>query len=223
MSRILWCYLLILIGLATCSSCFGQTAKLRIAKLKYDGGGDWYANPSSLKNLLNYVAKQSNILIHVEEDVVEPSSTGLQQYPLLYITGHGNIIFSEADLRSLKTYLLGGGFLLIDDNYGLFNYAKRELKKLFPEQELKELPFNHPLYKAHTVFANGLPKIHEHDGLPAQGFGLFGPDNRLIVFVTYQCDLGDGWEDPEVHRNPEETRKKALDMGLNILNYVFLN
>jgi hypothetical protein len=119
--------------------------------------------------------------------------------------------------------LLGGGFLLIDDNYGLFNYAKRELKKLFPDQELKELPFNHPLYRSHAVFPNGLPKIHEHDGLPAQGFGLFGPDNRLVVFVTYQCDLGDGWEDPDVHKNPEEVRRKALDMGLNILNYVFLN
>ncbi len=191
----------------------------KIAKLKYGGGGDWYANPSSLPNLFRYIRENTKMNIYLEEEVVEPGSALIFQYPMLYITGHGNIEFSQAEIENLRKYLYAGGFLLIDDNYGLHNYAKREIKKLFPDVPLVEIPFSHPIYHQHYEFPNGIPKIHEHDGKPAQAFGIF-LDGRLALMLTYETDLGDGWEDAAIHNNPEEVRRKAFQMGTNIIMYL---
>jgi len=201
-----------------------QTANFsfKIGKLKYGGGGDWYANPSALPNLFAYIRQSTRINLSPEEEVVEVGSPQIMQYPMTYITGHGNIVFSESEAKNLRTYLMAGGFLLIDDNYGLNQYAVREMKKVFPEYDFVELPFGHPIYHQHTDFPKGLPKIHEHDGKPAQGFGIFH-DDRLVCYLTYETDLGDGWEDPEVHNDPEPVRQQALQMGANIVMYVLNN
>ncbi|RLD63644.1 MAG: hypothetical protein DRJ01_03275, partial [Bacteroidetes bacterium] len=143
-------------------------------------------------------------------------------YPIVHMTGHGNVIFSQHDVENLRTYLISGGFLHIDDNYGLNKYVRREMKKVFPEVEFVELPFSFPIYHQKYNFLKGLPKIHKHDGKPPQGFGIFYK-GRLVCFYTYECDLGDGWEDQIIHNDPEETRLKALKMGANIISYVFNN
>jgi hypothetical protein len=205
---------------------FGQNdadpTKMRIAKLKYEGGGDWYSNPTSLPNLIDYVNRQSAVSLASTEDVVEPGSTQLYQYPYVYMTGHGNVSFSDSEARNLRSYLIAGGFLHVDDNYGMDKYIRRELKKVFPELELVELPFSHPVFHQHFDFENGLPKIHEHDNKPAQALALIH-DGRIAVLYTYECDLGDGWEDPSVHNDPVPLREQALQMGANILLYALLN
>lgn len=195
---------------------------MRIAKLKYEGGGDWYSNPTSLPNLIDYVNRQSAASLAGTEDVVEPGSTQLFQYPYVYMTGHGNVSFSESEAKNMRNYLVSGGFLHVDDNYGMDKYIRRELKKVFPELELIELPFSHPVFHQHFDFENGLPKIHEHDNKPAQALALIY-DGRIAVLYTYECDLGDGWEDPSVHNNPAPLREQALQMGANILLYALLN
>lgn len=206
--------------------CLGQSVfsqnkqfSYKIGKLKYDGGGDWYANPSSLPNFYQFIRLNTKSLIHLEEEVVEPSSTSIFQYPLVYVTGHGNIVLSQNDVQNLRKYLFGGGVILFDDNYGMFPYIKRELKKVFPEYELQELPFQHPIFHQQFSFPNGMPKIHEHDNKPPQLFAIIH-EGRVLCLVTYESDLGDGWEDPDVHRDPESVRIKAMQMGTNILLYV---
>jgi hypothetical protein len=210
----------LLLGIVYPAMLNAQTSSsFKIAKLKYDGGGDWYANPSALPNLFKFIRTNTRMNIDLVEETVEPGSPKIFQYPMLYMTGHGNIEFSPGDVENLRNYMLAGGFVLADDNYGMNKYITREIKKVFPDKPLTEIPFNHPIYQQHYKFAQGIPKIHEHDGKPAQAFGIF-IDGRLAFMLTYESDLGDGWEDPEVHKNPEEIRQKALRMGTNIIMYV---
>ncbi|WP_299577704.1 DUF4159 domain-containing protein [uncultured Sunxiuqinia sp.] len=199
---------------------FGQNPNLKLGLLKYKGGGDWYADPTALPNLIRFCNQELQTSIDPEPATVEPGSIELFNYPLVHITGHGNLIFSEEESRNLRAYLEAGGFLYIDDNYGLDPYIRREMKKVFPDQEFTELPANHPIYNQKFKFKNGLPKIHEHDNRPPQGFGLFH-EGRLVCFYTYESDLSDGWEDPSVHNDPPEVRQKALQMGANLITYVF--
>ncbi|RTY87362.1 DUF4159 domain-containing protein [Flavobacterium sp. RSP15] len=193
-----------------------------IALLKYSGGGDWYANPTSLPNLIKYCNATINTQIKIKPATVEPSSTDLFSYPYVHMTGHGNVVFSAADSDNLKNYLLAGGFLHIDDNYGMDQYIRKEIKKIFPNNSLVEIPANHAIFQKPFSFPNGLPKIHEHDGKRPQAFGLF-IKNKLVLLYTYESDLGDGWEDPEVNNDPVAIREKALKMGVNIINYIFNN
>ncbi len=193
-----------------------------IALLKYNGGGDWYANPTSLPNLIKYSNQIINTKIKAKPATVEPSSPDLFSYPFVHMTGHGNVVFSDSDSNNLKDYLLSGGFLHIDDNYGMDQYIRKEIKKIFPNTALIEIPSNHEIFQKPFVFANGLPKIHEHDNKRPQAFGIF-ENNRLVLLYTYECDLGDGWEDADVNNDPKEVREKALKMGANILNYIFNN
>jgi hypothetical protein len=195
---------------------WAQDASFKVGKLKYEGGGDWYANPTSLSNLFKFIRQQSSANIGLSEEVIDLKSPQLFQFPMIYMTGHGNVIFSQSEALQLREYLLAGGFLHIDDNYGMDPYIRREMKKVFPELEFVEVPFSHPIYHQHFDFPNGLPKVHEHNGKPPQGFGLFW-ENRLICFYTFECDLGDGWEDKAVHNDPEGIRQKALQMGTNIV------
>jgi hypothetical protein len=195
-----------------------QKFSFKIAKLKYSGGGDWYANKTSLPNLIRFCNQNLNMNIAPEEAVVEVGSPELFSYPFVHMTGHGNVVFSDADAQNLRNYLISGGFLHIDDNYGLDQYIRKEMKKVFPEYEFVELPFDHPIYKQKYTFRNGLPKIHEHDNKPPQGFGIIHK-GRLVCFYTYETDLGNGWEDAEVHNDPENKRQEALQMGANILAY----
>lgn len=193
---------------------------VKIALLKYRGGGDWYADPTALPRLIDFCNKNMGTSIFPEHDVVDVGSLEIFNYPFLHMTGHGNVIFSEQEAENLRKYLLGGGFLHIDDNYGMDEYIRPQLKKVFPDLELVELPYNHPIYRQKYDFPEGLPKIHEHDGKPAQGFGYI-VGGRLVLFYTYQSDISDGWEDPLVHGDSEQTRQKALKMGANIISYVF--
>ncbi len=194
----------------------------KIALLKYKGGGDWYANiTTSLPNLIQYTNKHIPTAITEKPDVVEADSPDIFNYPFLHMTGHGNVFWDENDLQNLRKYLLNGGFLHIDDNYGLDPYIRREIKKLFPEKTLKELPVSHPIFSTLYKFPKGLPKIHEHDGKRPQAFGLFDDQQRLILLYTYESDLGDGWESEVIHHDPWPVREKALQMGSNILYYVF--
>jgi hypothetical protein len=193
---------------------------LIIAKLKYDGGGDWYANKTALPNLIEYCNRYLKTKIRSEEDIVEVGSPALFTYPYVYMTGHGNVRFSDRQAENLRKYLIAGGFLHIDDNYGLDPFVRLEMKKVFPELEFEELPFEHPIYHQKYDFNKGLPKIHEHDGRPPQGFGLIY-EGRLVCFYTYECDLGNGWEDRIIYNDPEELRQKALQMGANIITYAF--
>lgn len=193
-----------------------------IALLKYSGGGDWYANPTSLPNLIKYANQTINTYIKSKPATVEPGSSEIFSYPFVHMTGHGNVVFSDAEISNLRNYLLSGGFLHADDNYGMDQYIRKEIKRIFPNNDLVEVPANHPIFQKPNLFANGLPKIHEHDGKRPQAFGIF-IDNRLVLLYTFECDLGDGWEDPEVHNDPKEVREKALKMGANILNYIFNN
>ncbi len=198
---------------------FGQN-QIKIAKLKYGGGGDWYANKTALPNLVRFSNRELGTNLKPEEDIVEVGSPDLFLYPYIYMTGHGNVIFSMEEASNLRTYLIGGGFLHIDDNYGLDKFIRIELKKVFPELEMVELPFSHPVYHQKFDFPKGLPKVHEHDGKPSQGFGLIY-EGRLVVFYSYECDLGNGWEDARIHNDPEEKRQQALRMGANLLSYCF--
>ncbi len=189
-----------------------------IAQLQYGGGGDWYANPSSLPNLLKFARTEAGISVSPTPGRVRITDPELFTYPLIYMTGHGNVRFSDEEVVRLRRYLLSGGFLHADDNYGLDESFRREMRRVFPDNSLVELPFDHPIYRSWFVFPNGLPKIHEHDGKAAQGFGIFA-GGRLVVFYSYESDLGDGWEDQHVHNDPEEKRLEALRMGTNILVY----
>ncbi len=194
---------------------------VQIALLKYKGGGDWYANPTSLTNLVKYCNTNLNTNMNPEYATVEVGSNELFSYPFVHMTGHGNVVFSTSEVKNLRDYLISGGFLHIDDNYGIDIFARREMKKVFPELDFIELPFTYPIYHQKYNFPNGPPKIHEHDGKPAQGFGLIY-EGRLVCFYSYECDLGDGWEDQDVHKDSEETRTKALQMGANLIQYVFM-
>jgi hypothetical protein len=195
-------------------------AQLQIALLKYKGGGDWYANPTSLPNLISFCNENLGTSIHPDPATVEAGSPELFYYPFVHMTGHGNVVFSPQEAQNLRNYLIAGGFLHIDDNYGMDPFVRPQMKKVFPELDFVELPFDHPVYHQKYSFPAGLPKIHEHDGKPPQGFALIF-EGRVVCFYTYECDLGDGWEDAAVHKNSEETRLKALRMGANILQFVF--
>ena len=194
----------------------------QIAILKYNGGGDWYANPTALKNIIKFSNQNIGTNIITDAATVEVGSSEIFNYPFLHMTGHGSVVFSNSEAKNLRNYLLAGGFLHIDDNYGMDPFVRKEIKKVFPEASFKKLPANHPIFNGKYKFKNGLPKIHEHDANPAQAFGII-IDGRLTCLYTYESDLGDGWEDTEVHNNSEETRLKALQMGANILEYVFSN
>jgi len=191
---------------------------LTIGRLHYDGGGDWYANPSSLPNLLSAVRSRTSLRVETAEKVVTLSDDELWTVPYLYMTGHGNIHWSDRDRATLRRFLQQGGFLHADDNYGMDASIRRELGRLFPDQPLVEVPLDHPIYHLVYDFPKGLPKIHAHDDKPAQGFGIF-LDGRLVVYYSYQTDLGDGWEDPQVHNDPPAKREAALRMGVNLFTY----
>ena len=207
-------YLLVFVSFASYSQ--------EIALLKYSGGGDWYANPTSLPNLIKFCNANINTRIKAKPATVEPSNPDLLSYPFVHMTGHGNVVFNEADATNLRNYLNSGGFLHIDDNYGMDQYIRKEIKNLFPNSDLVEIPANHPIFQKPYLFSNGLPKIHEHDGNRPQAFGIF-IENRLVLLYTFECDLGNGWEDAEVHNDPAAIRLQALKMGANIINYIFNN
>ena len=192
----------------------------QIAVLKYGGGGDWYSNPTALPNLIRFCNGNIGTKIDPQPETVEAGSVTIFKYPFLHMTGHGNVFFTDEEVENLRTYLLSGGFLHIDDNYGMEPYLKRELQKIFPDKQLEELGADHPIFDQKFKFPEGLPKIHEHDGKRPQAFGIF-ENGRLVLLYTFECDLGDGWEDPTVHNDPEEIRLKALQMGANIVEYAF--
>ncbi len=210
--------LLITLLAATPAMLSGQNYK--IALLKYGGGGDWYSNPTALPNLVEFANEHIGTEISYNIPTVEAGSQNIFNYPYVYMTGHGNVHFTQSDVENLRNYMKGGGFLHVDDNYGLDPFFRREIKKVFPDHELIELPYSHPIYHQTFSFPEGLPKIHEHDGKPPQGFGIIY-EGRLVLFYSYESDLGNGWEDQAVHGNPQEIRLKALRMGANILQYVF--
>ncbi len=193
-------------------------SSFKIAKLKYGGGGDWYANKTALPNLIKFCNAQMKMNIYSEEDVVEVGSSDIFQYPFVHMTGHGNVVFTDSEAKNLRNYLISGGFLHIDDNYGLDKFIRREMKKAFPELSFIELPYNHPVYHQKYNFPDGLPKVHLHDEKPPQGFGLIY-QGRLVCFYSYESDLGNGWEDQSVYNDPEEKRQQALRMGANLLDY----
>lgn len=198
----------------------GRAQPTRIALLKYSGGGDWYADPSALPNLIDFCNKQLNTTIHPEPSTVEAGSQELFNFPFVHMTGHGNVVFSEKEVQNLRAYLEGGGFLHVDDNYGLDEFFRREIRKVFPDNKLVELPPSHPLFNQKYSFSEGLPKIHEHDNKPPQAFGIF-IDDRMVCLYTYESDISDGWEDEAVHNNPPDVREIALKMGANIISFVF--
>ncbi|MFH1853320.1 MAG: DUF4159 domain-containing protein [Candidatus Neomarinimicrobiota bacterium] len=189
-----------------------------VARIHYGGGGDWYSDPSSLPNLLRYLGQRTGMKVATEEVQLKLTDNEIYNYPYLYLTGHGNIRFSDEEIQRLREFLLRGAFLHVDDNYGLDESFRRELKRVFPDRDLVELPHNHPIFHSYFDIKNGLPKVHEHDNQPPQGFGLFDGD-RLMVFYSYESDLGDGWEDEEVHNDPADLRTAALQMGVNIIWY----
>lgn len=206
--------------LTICCSIPALAQQLRIGLLVYGGGGDWYANPTAIKNLATFCNQNLGTKLDTREAQVAVGSSDIFNYAMLHATGHGRIFFTDEEARNLRLYLEAGGFLHIDDNYGLDPYVRPEMKKVFPELSFVELPFTHPIYHQKFQFPNGLPKIHEHDGKQPKGYGLIYK-GRLICFYSYDCDLGDGWEDPEVHKDSPEKRMQALQMGANILQYVF--
>jgi hypothetical protein len=208
--------LIVLLVIVPMTRSQGQT----LAVLKYDGGGDWYSNPTALKNLIQFSNTHGATKIKLKPEVVHPEDPALFSYPFIHMTGHGNVVFSDEALKNLNTYLIGGGFLHIDDNYGMKPYILPQLKKLFPSKVLKEVPSDHPIFNLIFEFPDGLPKIHEHDGLAPQALGIFH-ENRLILLCTLESDLSDGWEDQSVHKDPEDIRLKALQMGANIIKYAF--
>jgi len=193
-----------------------------VAVLKYNGGGDWYANPTALPNLVAFANTNIKTNISKTPQTVAINSEDIFNFPMLFMTGHGNVLFSEDDANNLRNYLISGGFLHVSDNFGLDKFIRRELKKVFPSLDFKEIPTNHPIYNQTFKFPNGIPKIHEHDKKTAQGFGLFY-EGRLVIFYDYETDLSDGWEDEIIHNNPKSVREKALKMGANIIEYAFKN
>jgi hypothetical protein len=193
---------------------------LKLGLLKYNGGGDWYSNPTALPNLAQFCNKNMGTNFDPNYGTVEVGSLDIFNYPFLHLTGHGNVVFSDREAANLRQYLMGGGFLHIDDNYGMDPYIRPAMKKVFPELELVELPFEHEIYKQKYNFPNGLPKIHAHDGKAPRGYGLIWK-GRLICFYSVECDLGDGWENQEVHNDPPENRLKAIQMGANLVKYAF--
>ncbi|MBL7923294.1 MAG: DUF4159 domain-containing protein [Bacteroidia bacterium] len=194
---------------------------MKIALLKYSGGGDWYANlDTSLKNLVDFCNKNLGTSISPEQGIVEVGSPDLFNYPFVHMTGHGNVVFNSQEAQNLRNYLMGGGFLHISDNYGMDKFIRPQMKRVFPELDFVELPFNHPIYHQKYDFPGGLPKVHEHEGRAPEGYGLIY-DGRLVCFYDFECDLGDGWEDPEVHKDSPEARQKALKMGANLIQYAF--
>ncbi len=200
----------------------GLEKPLKIALLKYNGGGDWYANPTSLPNLIKFCNKNLSMNLQSDPSTVEVGSAELFNYPMVHMTGHGNVVFNAQELDNLKSYLIAGGFLHADDNYGMDKFIRPQLENLFPGTKLVELPFSHPIFHQKFDFSKGLPKTHEHDNKPPQAFGLFY-EGRLVVLYTYECDLGDGWEDPSVHKDSPEVHERALKMGANIVSYCFKN
>jgi hypothetical protein len=215
-------FLLSVILLLSLGLAVAQRSSFKIARLKYGGGGDWYSNKTSLPNLINFCNRELKANIAPQEETVEPGSPEIMDYPFVHMTGHGNVIFTEGEAQNLRKYLMGGGFLHIDDNYGLEKFARREMKKVFPELDFIELPFNHPVYHQKFDFPRGLPKIHEHDNKPPQGFGLIY-QGRLVCFFSYESDLGNGWEDQSVHNDPAEKHQAALRMGANLVSYALTN
>lgn len=214
--------LLIVVFACFSNALIAQNSGIRIAKLKYNGGGDWYANKTSIPNLIDFCNKNLGMNLELEEDIVEVGSFEIFAYPFVYMTGHGNVVFSDQEAENLRNYLVAGGFLHIDDNYGMDKFIRVEMKKVFPNLDFVELPFSHPIYHQKYDFGNGLPKVHEHDGKAPQGFGIIY-EGRLVCFYSYESDLGNGWEDQIIYNDPEETRQKALKMGANILSYAVLN
>ena len=212
MKKIIWLIASILMTI----SAFPQ----KVGILEYNGGGDWYANPTSVPNLIKYSNEHAGTAIDEQPEYVRPGSSELFKYPIVFVTGHGNILFDDDEAENIRKYLTAGGFIHISDNYGIDPYVRKAFEKVFPGQEFREVPYDHPIYHAKYDFDNGLPKIHEHDGKPPRGYGLFY-EGRLVVFYDYECDLSDGWENPQVHHDPPEIREKALQMGVNIIRYAF--
>jgi len=217
MNKVVYAFIIIFVISATYVS---NAQSVKIAVAKYNGGGDWYANPSSLPNLIKYCNKNINTNINEEPAIVEIGSSNIFNFPFVHLTGHGNVLFNSQEVENLRNYLLGGGFLHIDDNYGMDKYIRREMKKVFPDHEFIELPFDYSIYHKVYSFEKGLPKIHEHDNKAPQGFGVI-VNNRLVCFYSYETDLGDGWEDKAVHNDSEEARNNALKMGANIIAFAF--
>ncbi|MGB0862672.1 MAG: DUF4159 domain-containing protein [Saprospiraceae bacterium] len=214
-------FLLLIVAFAVTSfKMSNESVSLKLALLKYSGGGDWYSNPTALPNLAKFCNDNLKTNIDPDYGTVEVGSVELFNYPFLHMTGHGNVVFSDGEAENLRNYLLAGGFLHIDDNFGMDPYVRVAMKKVFPELDFIELPFGHEIYNQKFEFTNGLPKIHKHKDRPAQGFGLIW-EGRLVCFYSYECDLGDGWEDASVHKDPEELRQKALRMGANLIQYAF--
>ena len=212
---------LIILFIFITTSFIGQSHSFKIGILKYNGGGDWYANPTALKNLIQFCNTNLNTNIDPMYDEIEVGNLSIFQYPWVHLTGHGNVVFSPKEANNLRNYLISGGFLHISDNYGLDPFIRKEMKKVFPEIDFVELPLNHEIYETPYAFKNGLPKIHEHDDNSPLGLGLIYK-GRLVCFYDFECDLGDGWEDEEVHNDSEEIRTKALKMGANILSYALM-
>lgn len=212
-------YLIVLAFIICSNSIYGQSkSTVKVGLMKYKGGGDWYSNPTSLPNLIQFCNQQLKMDINTDVQEVEPSSSQIFNYPFIHLTGHGNIVLSSQEARNLRLYLVAGGFLHVSDNYGLDPFIRREMKKVFPELEFVELPFNHPIYHQKFSFPKGLPKIHEHENKPAKGFALIW-EGRVVCFYDYESDLGDGWEDAAVHDNTEDKRLQALRMGANLVQY----
>lgn len=204
-----------------CKLTFASEPSFKIALLKYNGGGDWYANlETSLPNLIKYCNDNISTNIDPEQAITEAGSPEIFNYPFIHMTGHGNWVLSNSEADNLRKYLLGGGFLHIDDNYGLDPYVRPQMKKVFPELDFVELPYSHPIYHQKYDFPQGLPKIHEHDNKPPQGYGLIY-EGKLVCFYSFECDLGDGWEDYEIHKNSQEARQRAFKMGANLIQYAF--
>lgn len=216
--RLLFSLIIICLSSAETFSQRASGYSFEIARLKYGGGGDWYANKTSLPNLIEFANENLKLNLNPEEAVVETGSLEIFQYPFVHMTGHGNVVFSQEDALNLRKYLLSGGFLHIDDNYGMDKFVRREMKKVFPELDFTELPFAHPVYHQKFNFDKGLLKVHQHDGKPSQGFGLIW-EGKLICFYSYECDLGNGWEDQAVYNDPEPIRRQALQMGANLLSF----
>jgi hypothetical protein len=206
----------------TCSSFIPAGYSVKIARLKYGGGGNWYVSPTALPNLVKFCNQNLGTSINPEEGLVEPGSPDVFNYPWIHMTGNGRFVFNAQEAQNMRNYLIGGGFLNINDSYDMDRFVRPELKKVFPELDLVEIPFSHPIYHQKYEFPNGLPKIHEHNEKPPQGFGLFW-QGRMVCFYNYESDIGDGWEDADVHHDSDESRNKALKMGANIIQYVFNN